>query len=105
MKTYTEILELLTLLFWYGQALRLILIHLKEFYEAKRYPADLPKGDLAFKGKMIYNVIHPRTQSHFKTLIAFLYYSWIFHSFLWLSGEIVINTSGQIPKHMLSLVS
>lgn len=43
-------------------------------------PVDLPKGDFAFKGKMlINNVIHPR----FTTLIAFLYYfCWIFHSFL-----------------------
>lgn len=46
-------------------------------------PADLPKGDFAFKGKMlIHKVIHPRTQSHFTALIAFLCYSWIFHSFL-----------------------
>jgi len=47
-----------------------------QFYEADGYSVDLPKGDFAFKGKMlICNVIHPRTQSHFTTLITFLHYS------------------------------
>lgn len=52
MKTYIDILELLTVLFSYEQTLTLILIHLKEFYEANIYPVDLPKGEFAFKGKM-----------------------------------------------------